>query len=667
MYRVTVITDGIEYPLHEPRDSDGELQLIDPVVTLEMGKNGSFTFRISPLHPNKDKIQALRSEITVYDNEEILFAGRPIGDESDFYSIGKATCEGELAYLLDSIQRPYKFTGSGAAFLRQVLEVHNSQVEERKRFEVGNITVPDIAPEIQRSNTSCANSLETLKTQLVAVNGGYLRVRRAGGKKYLDYVIDYGGINSQTIRFGENLLDLTRYVKPTSIITALIPYGATLESDNTEEEEKPIDITIVNDGKDYIYDQDAVNVYGWIWGTQTFDDLADPEALLSRARAYLTECVALPVTLELTAVDLGLIDVDVQKLKVGYWTQVESVPHKISRRFMLSKKVIHLDNPGKDEVILGQTLPSFTGVVSRGQMEISDRIKRVAASASREINRKVENATQLITGGKGGYVVLDVDDPDTGKRSLPWRILIMDTPDKETATSVIQLNKNGIGFSRTGINGPYDNAWTIDGNLVADFITTGTMLADRIRGGILEVGGAGLARDGSITVKNAQGEIIGTWDKTGLHVYLGEISGTDIVGGTINIGNGVFVVDADGSISIGDLFYADDGVVQFGDYRVSANGTNELVAVNNWVKINTNERPSGSPGGGYASLFLGGDGYHGITLHGTGEISCSGIECDDVFASSCHLAHGSYLWGLGATIDWFWEQFEDLRDKVDNL
>ena len=202
----------------------------------------------------------------------------------------------------------------------------------------------------------------------MAVNGGYLRVRRAGGKKYLDYVSDYGGINSQPIRFGENLLDLTRYVKPTSIITALIPYGATLESNNTEEEEKPIDITTVNDGKDYIYDQDAVNAYGWIWGTQTFDDLTDPEALLSRARAYLTECVALPVTLELTAVDLGLIDVDVQKLKVGYWTQVESVPHKISRRFMLSKKAIHLDNPGKDEVILGQTLPSFTGAVSKGQM-----------------------------------------------------------------------------------------------------------------------------------------------------------------------------------------------------------------------------------------------------------------------------------------------------------
>ena len=71
----------------------------------------------------------------------------------------------------------------------------------------------------------------------------------------------------------------------------------------------------------------------------------------------------------------------------------------------------------------------------------------------------------------------------------------MNTPDKETATNVIQFNQNGIGFSTTGINGPYKNAWTIDGKLIADYITGGTMLADRIRGGTLELGGGGLDND----------------------------------------------------------------------------------------------------------------------------------------------------------------------------
>lgn len=644
MYRVMVITEGIEYPLHEPRDNEGELQLIDPVVTLEMGKNGQLTFMIAPGHPHKDKVQPLKSEIIVYQDNEVIFAGRPIGGEDDFYNRGKVTCEGELAYLIDSIQRPYNFSGNGAEFLRQCLEVHNEQVEERKQFLIGNVTVPDSAAEINRSNTDCENTLKTLKSQLVERNGGYLRVRRAGGKKYLDYVNDYGGINSQVIRFGENLLDLSKHVKPTSIITALIPYGATIESEDSEAEDKRLDITSVNGGKDYIYDQAAVDTYGWIWGVQTFDDVTDPEALLAKGKAYLQEAIALPVTLDLKAVDMSLIDVDIQQLRVGYWTQVESVPHGISKRFMLSKKTIHLDNPGKDEVILGQTLPTFTASANKDQAAITDRINRVADSTVREINKKVENATQLITGGKGGYVVLDVMDPETGKKTQPWRILIMDTPDKETAKSVIQINKNGIGFSTNGINGPYRNAWTIDGNLVADFITTGTMVSERVRGGVYEVGGAGLAKDGRIVVKDASDRMIGYWDKTGLYVLQGIIEGSRIRGGTIAVGP----------------LSADSGGVYFGDYYVSADGSNELSSENGWIKIITNDRPAGSPGGDYASIFIGGDKYSGVEITGTGEVTCG-----DVYAIGCQLAQGSSrLWGLGETIDWMWEEIQKLRAGV---
>ena len=609
-----VVTDGIEYPLHEPRDNEGELQLIDPVVTLEMGKNGQLTFRIAPGHPHKDKIQPLKSEIIVYQDNEVIFAGRHIGDESDFYNLGKVNCEGELAYLLDSIQRPYTFIGSGAEFLRKCLDVHNSQVEDRKRFLIGNVTVADNAAEIIRSNTDCANTLKTLKSQLVGQNGGYLRIRRDGGKKYLDYVNDYGGINTQPIRFGENLLDLSKHVKPTSIITALIPYGATIESEDPETEDKPLDITSVNGGKDYIYAQAAVDTYGWIWGVQTFDDVTDPKVLMEKGKAYLQEAIALPVTLDLKAVDMSLINVDIQQLRVGYWTQVESVPHGISKRFMLAKKIIHLDNPGKDEVVLGQTLPTFTASANKDQAAITDRINRVADSTSREINKKVENATQLITGGKGGYVVLDVVDPETGKKAQPWRILLMDTPDIETARNLWQLNKNGLGFSRTGINGPYENAWTIDGNLVADFITAGTMLADRVRGGTLEIGGKGFAKDGKIVVYNADGGQIGYWDKTGLHVYEGIIEGSRISGGTIAVGP----------------LSADMGGVYFGDYYVSADGSNELASENGWVLVNSNERPSGSPGGRYASLHIGGEAYGGIDLMGTGQIVCGSIKCSDV-------------------------------------
>lgn len=553
MYKVTVKTNGTEYLLHEPRDDSGELQLIDPTLSEEVGKNGTFTFTISPLHPNKDKIIPMASEIFIYKDGIKIFCCRMIDSESDFYNTGRATCEGELAFLLDSVQRPYEYTGSLYNFFVQLLNTHNSEVEERKRFLVGNVTIA--GTEITRSNSEYSTTMAEMLGQLTNINGGYLRVRYANDKKYLDYVSDYGGINNQVIRFGENLLDLTKHVEPTSLITALIPTGATIISDDPNIEDTVVNITSVNGGKDFIYNAAAVAAYGWIWGAQSFEDVTDPAILLAKAQAYLDEAVSIPETIDLKAVDLNTIGVDVESLKLGYWTSIISKPHGLSKQFLLSKMIIGLANPAKNQIILGKVLPTFTGQAVKEKAQLTARINAVASSASKEINRKVENATQLITGGKGGYVVLDVYDPDTGDKMHPWRMLIMDTPDKETARSVIQFNKNGFGFSTTGINGPYRNAWTIDGNLVADFITTGSMLADRIRGGMLEVGGEGLGKDGSIVVKNAAGTVIGTWDKTGLHVMLGIIEGSTIrgsaiIGGAINIGAGTFTVDSDGEVTI---------------------------------------------------------------------------------------------------------------------
>ena len=676
MYQVKVKTDGKEYLLHEPRDTEGELQLISPVVTLEMGKNGTFKFRIAPTHLNKDKILPLKSEISVYDDGELLFRGRPIGDESDFWLIGSVTCEGELAYLIDTIQRPYTYTGSTVEFVRQLVSVHNSQAGTGKQFAVGNVTVADTAPDVLRESDECKNTLKTMREQLTDKNGGYLRVRTDGGIRYLDYVSDYGGINSQVIRYGENLADLTCTVKPTSIITALIPRGAEIESEDTESDVRSyVDITSVNNGKDYIYDQSAVDAYGWVWGAQTFDDAADPEALLAKARAYLQECIALPETLELTAVDLNLVDADVQKLKLGYWTQVESVPHKISKRFMLTKREIHLDDPGKDKIVLGKTRPRFTESTNKDQNAISDRIDRVAASTSREINRKVENATQLITGGKGGYVALDVEDPDTGEKMHPWRILIMNTPDKETATNVIQLNQNGIGFSTTGINGPYRNAWTIDGNLLADFITTGTMVSERVRGGTYEVGGSGLAKDGQIVVKDASGSVIGSWDKTGLSVLRGILQGVSAVFGGVNNQNGAIEVrnssgrmigrwDKDGLyisngvIDVGPL-YADEDGGQLGDYHVSTDGSNILASNDGTVTIQT---AAGGPFGSYPTICL--SGKSGTTTLSDHHLETLLVIAGDIHLSQLEAEYGNKWVSVSKNIIELWNRVIDLENSL---
>jgi hypothetical protein len=126
------------------------------------------------------------------------------------------------------------------------------------------------------------------------------------------------------------------------------------------------------------------------------------------------------------------------------------------------------------------------------------------------------------------------------------------------------------------------------------------------------------------------------------------------------------IVAINGSFS-GNLssanFYSNGSAVGFGDYYVSADGTNLLRSNNGWVQMNSHERPSGSPGGDFATLRITGAGYGGVTISGLGD-----IECGDIVALSCNLAHGSSrVWALGETIDWFWEQFEELRSRVDNM
>ena len=514
-----------EYPIYEPLDDT--LRIFEPVLTQEMGSAGSFTFRVHKEHPYYKQLKVLTSEVIVYDDGACVFCGRMWRPEQDFDNMVAITCEGELTYLLDSRQRPFTYTGGIDGYIGQLLDVHNSQVDASRQIKKGNIVVSGDGGYKEWTVQGFSDTL-TLLRQLPESFGGYLRVRHEAGVRYLDYLWDYGGINTQVIRFGENLLDLTHYVDATQIITCLIPQGADVEykDESGETQSRAVDITSVNGGVDYIENAEAVELYGRIWGYQKWDDVTEPGILLAKSREYLKEASTLPASMEVSAVDLAAIDSTVQQFQLGFWTDVSSDPHGINQKFLLTRREINLLDPGQGSITLGRQTETLTGTTVKNQTAVSERIEKVAEDTAQEINRRVENATQLIMGGKGGYVVIDNIEPDTGNTTTPWRILIMNTPDKETATNVIQFNQNGIGFSTTGINGPYKNAWTIDGNLVADFITAGQMLADRIRGGTLELGGTGPGKDGVLIIRNVDGKELARFDKNGITINEGNINMT---------------------------------------------------------------------------------------------------------------------------------------------
>lgn len=139
------------------------------------------------------------------------------------------------------------------------------------------------------------------------------------------------------------------------------------------------------------------------------------------------------------------------------------------------------------EIELGR-LRTTLAEIAQQQTEaaLEDVISEIQGKPSgEEVNRRIDHATELITGGLGGYVCWTLNDE--GK---PQEILFLDAPDIETAVNVIRINKNGIGFSQNGYNGPFSSAWTIDGtmnmqeinviNFVADIISGGTINADNV-------------------------------------------------------------------------------------------------------------------------------------------------------------------------------------------
>lgn len=478
-----------------------ELALSNPVVKLEEGKVGSFSFIIPPDHPMIDAVKRRKSIIEVVEDDEILFCGICIEVTEDFYKQKTVYCESELTYLNDTIQRPCRYAGMT---VRELLEAyvskHNSQANESKHFSVGMVTVEDSNDYIS-CYTNMESTMACIKADLVDDLGGFLQVRYENGIRYLDYLAESLNTNKQTIKLGKNLIDYISNIDSTDIATAIIPLGAKLAESSIEGLEERLTIKSVNDGLDYVFNQDAVNSYGWIYKTVTWDDVTTPEALKAKAEKYLAEVQFENVVIEAKALDLHFEDSSVEKFKLSDKIRVVSAPHGLNKYFRLTKLTRNLNNPEKDTITLGKDERlSLTAKTNKENVVIKQEIEKTSNSTKQQV---IANATALIANAMGGFVVKTNDE-----------LLIMDTDNIETATKVWRWNMNGLGYSGNGHKGPFDKvAITMDGAIVADMITTGTFNANLIRAGILQSADGSNKWDlenGLFTMENGKIKIHGT-------------------------------------------------------------------------------------------------------------------------------------------------------------
>lgn len=466
--------------IFDPRRDD--LAIISPKISLELNKTGSFTFTMPPQHAQYDLPQLMSSSIYVYRDDVEVFSGRPISITTDFYNRKEIECEGELAFLNDTIQRPAEYHDQTVrGYLETLIDIHNQQVDEDKQFTVGIVTVEDTNDSLYRY-TNYNSTMTEIKEDLVDDLGGYLKVRHENGVRYLDYVDidDYGDTSSQTIEFGQNLLDFSRNIDMTDICTAIIPLGETLEESEIEALEAHLTIEDVNDGVDYIQNDEAVETYGFIVKTVEWSDVTTAEYLLEVAQEYLEDYQFEDMVIEANAVDLHYTD-DVMQFKLGDQVRVLSTPHGLDRYFPISAMTINLSSPSSDTITLGEG--SSTTLTAKAS-SISSDVETLKETTDRSsvIQQAVDQATNLITRATHGYVMLNDLDDD----GAPDELVIMDTDDTDTATKVWRWNLNGLGYSDSGYDGEYGTAMTMDGQIVGDYIAAQSVAADKLNISVVE-------------------------------------------------------------------------------------------------------------------------------------------------------------------------------------
>lgn len=381
--------------LYSPILAEDGYNVLQPRVSMQLNKAGSLTFVVPPNNPMYGRLQRLKSIVTVYQDGAEVFRGRILHDERDFYNRKSVYCEGELAFLLDSVQRPFEYQGDIPELFEQFVRNHNDQVETQKQFEVGQITVMDPNQYINRSNSKHSDTLEALEDKLIKTHGGYLRTRAEGGIRYLDYVADYGNISGQIIEFGRNLLDLSEYISAEDIATVLIPLGA------EQEDGSRLTVESVNDGKDYIENQEGIALFGKIVKIQEWDDVTLPQNLLTKGQEYLREVIELSVSINIKAVDLHLVDVDTDSIRLGDYVRVVSAPHGLDRLFLCSAVKLDLVNPDQTEYTLGVALKGLTEKQIERQKTVTsnvDAVQSVSKSAMTAAEGAMEAAEQANEG-----------------------------------------------------------------------------------------------------------------------------------------------------------------------------------------------------------------------------------------------------------------------------
>lgn len=341
------------------------------------------------------------------------------------------------------------------------------------------------------TRTCITNDLVTYNNSQHIYNGSVWTSYHGGNGRYFNDVV------TQEIVFGENLLDFARSYDPTQIVTAVILRGSKIDTDDNSD--AYIDLTTIGEwtedgikhpaNADYIYNVLAVQNFGFREAGLEVETAGTTQEQINQLKQigknYLRVTQFSSMKLEVSAIDLNHLGVNVDDFDIFYDVRVISYPHGLDRWFPIMSMEIPLMEIENSKYSLGVTEDiTLTGAGQRANDEFYNMIKSLPTEET-VLNAAKNQASGLIKGAMTGYITIRQNQ--NGESDA---IIISQDPDWEHSQHGMWVwNSGGLGYFPNGWDGSSlpNNAMTSNGEIVADRITTGTLSAERIRGGNLIV------------------------------------------------------------------------------------------------------------------------------------------------------------------------------------
>lgn len=472
IYKVTLTNNNQDTIINEPTTNTDVNYLENMKLIENAGIVNNFNFTIKINNTGYDLIIDRLALIKVEDIDtgEVIFDGRIYDNEGGMDSEGifykDVFCESELAYLNDTKARAWDIENITAPiFLQQIIDNHNSHTSVDKQFQLGTIEYTNLIT----CKPNFENSLDCILTFIVNVIGeGYLRVRKVDEVRYLDYVQVYPG-QSDDIVVGDNIKDFKFKPDTTNIISRVIPRG-----------KDELTIASVNDGKDYLDNLEAIGEIGIVEGTLDLTDIEDANTLMTTAQSKLEQLGKPVYSLDTNILDLQKIGLKPYGFICGTSLTIKADMINFNETFDIIKKETDLLSPQNTKITLNNKTSSWSNrqlALQRAAQILSNIITPNKNVNTFSLEGIIDSLKNQIT-ASGAYQTAEVIE---GKG-----ILLENTDETSPDYGALYLGPGIFTIASEKVDGKWN--WRTFGTgkgFVADLITAGTLIADRIAGGTL--------------------------------------------------------------------------------------------------------------------------------------------------------------------------------------